>query len=48
MTTDRVYKKALSIQEAVKELEDGKGTQFNPEVVDAFIEILEKKQFNWK
>ena len=48
MTTDRVYKKALSIREAVKELEDGKGTQFNPIVVDAFIEILKKKQFNWK
>lgn len=48
MTTDRVYKKALSIQEAVKELEGGRGTQFNPEVVDAFIEILKKNQFNWK
>ncbi len=48
MTTDRVYQKALSILEAVKELENGKGTQFNPKVVDAFMEILEKKQFNWK
>lgn len=48
MSTNRVYKKALSVQEAVKELENGKGTQFNPKVVDAFIEILEKKQFNWK
>ncbi|MBO0589029.1 HD-GYP domain-containing protein [Sporosarcina sp. E16_8] len=48
MTTDRVYKKGLSIQEAVKELEDGRGTQFNPIVVDAFIEILKKNQFNWK
>ena len=47
MTTDRVYKKAISIQEAVKELEDGKGTQFNPKIVDAFIEVLKKKQFNW-
>jgi len=48
MTTDRVYKKSLTIREAVKELENGKGTQFNPKVVDAFIEILKKKQFNWK
>jgi putative nucleotidyltransferase with HDIG domain len=47
MITDRVYKKTLSIQEAVKELENGKATQFNPKVVDAFLEILEKKQFNW-
>ncbi|MBE1552984.1 HD-GYP domain-containing protein [Sporosarcina limicola] len=48
MTTDRVYKKALTIQVAVKELENGKGTQFNPIVVEAFLEILEKNQFNWK
>ena len=48
MTTDRVYKRTLSTQEAVKELENGKGTQFNPKVVDAFIEVLKKKQFNLK
>ncbi|WP_318617817.1 HD-GYP domain-containing protein [Sporosarcina sp. YIM B06819] len=48
MTTDRVYKKALSIEDAVEELKAGKGTQFNPKVVDAFIEILKKKQFKWK
>jgi putative nucleotidyltransferase with HDIG domain len=47
MTTDRVYKKALSIEEAIKELEKGKGTQFNPVVVDAFIKILKNKQFEW-
>ncbi|KAA0948498.1 HD-GYP domain-containing protein [Sporosarcina sp. ANT_H38] len=46
MTTDRVYKKALSRQEAMEELKNGKGTQFNPLVVDAFIEVLEKKQSN--
>lgn len=48
MTTDRVYKKAYSVQEAVKELIAGKGTQFNPKVVDVFIDILENNQFNWK
>ena len=48
MTTDRIYKKALSIKEAVKEIELGKGTQFNPMVVDAFIEILKHKQNEWK
>ncbi|QFG00583.1 HD-GYP domain-containing protein [Psychrobacillus glaciei] len=47
MTTDRVYKKALSIKEAVKELEKGKGTQFKPVVVDALIDILKNKQFRW-
>lgn len=48
MITDRVYKKALSRREAMKELENGKGTQFNPLVVDAFIEVLKKKHSNWK
>lgn len=48
MTTDRVYKKAYSVQEAVKELIAGKGTQFNPKVVDVFIDILENNQFKWK
>ncbi|WP_342506857.1 HD-GYP domain-containing protein [Sporosarcina sp. FSL K6-2383] len=48
MTTDRPYKKAYPIKEAVDELKAGKGTQFNPKVVDAFIEILESKQFKWK
>lgn len=48
MTTDRVYKKALSTQNAVQELMDGKGTQFHPNVVDAFLEVMENKQFSWK
>ena len=48
MTTDRVYKAALPIPEAVQELIDGKGTQFHPIVVDAFLVVLEKKQFKWK
>lgn len=48
MTTDRVYKKALPVQEAIQELRNGRGTQFNPDVVDAFIEVLELKQFKWK
>ena len=45
MTTDRAYKEAYPIKVAVEELKAGKGTQFNPEVVDAFLEVLENKQF---
>jgi putative nucleotidyltransferase with HDIG domain len=48
MTTDRVYKKSLPVLEAVQEIRDGKGTQFNPIIVDAFIEVLKHKQFKWK
>ncbi|MGH8104372.1 MAG: HD domain-containing phosphohydrolase [bacterium] len=41
MTTDRKYRKALLPEEAVKRLNDGKGTQFDPEVVDAFMKVLQ-------
>lgn len=48
MTTDRVYKKALPLKEAVQELIEGKGKQFNPRVVDAFLEVMDRKQFSRK
>jgi putative nucleotidyltransferase with HDIG domain len=37
MTTDRPYHRALSPQEALAEIRGGKGTQFSPAVVDAFL-----------
>jgi putative nucleotidyltransferase with HDIG domain len=40
MTTDRPYHRALSIQEALEEVRAGRGTQFAPEVVDAFLATL--------
>jgi putative nucleotidyltransferase with HDIG domain len=43
MTTERVYKQAMTSEEAIAELEKGKGTQFHPEVVDRFIDIFDKK-----
>lgn len=39
ITTDRVYRKGLSIETALEELVRNKGTMFNPNVVDAFISI---------
>jgi len=48
MTTDRVYRKALSMNEAIQEIVRGRGTQFNPEVVDAFLKLLHDQQFKWK
>ncbi|MEW6064291.1 MAG: HD domain-containing phosphohydrolase [Bacillota bacterium] len=38
MTNDRPYRKAMSREEALAELERNAGTQFDPEVVSAFIE----------
>jgi putative nucleotidyltransferase with HDIG domain len=37
MTTDRPYQRALSVQEALAEIRQGRGSQFAPEVVDAFL-----------
>jgi len=45
MTSDRVYRSAMSGEEAVEELVANKGKQFDPEVVDAFLRVwnAEKK-----
>lgn len=40
MTTDRVYRKRLPPDVVMAELEKGKGTQFDPKVVQAFIDYL--------
>src|SRR2546429_2098241 len=37
MTSLRPYRPALSVQKALQELEDGKGTQFHPPAVEAFL-----------
>jgi putative nucleotidyltransferase with HDIG domain len=37
MTTDRPYRKGLSLEKAFEELRKGAGTQFDPAVVDAFF-----------
>ncbi|MGB5945521.1 HD-GYP domain-containing protein [Paenisporosarcina sp.] len=48
MTTDRVYRKALSIDEAIQEIVKGRGTQFHPDVVDVFLNLLHDQQFKWR
>lgn len=48
MTTNRVYRAALTLDEALKELQKGKGTQFHPLVVDEFIHMLQEKDHQWK
>lgn len=40
MTSDRPYRKALSVEVAIKELYDNSGSQFDPELVPHFVELL--------
>ena len=42
MTTDRPYQRALSWEEAAEEVRRGRGSQFAPEVVDAFFRVLRR------
>jgi HD-GYP domain-containing protein (c-di-GMP phosphodiesterase class II) len=44
LSTGRDYKKAFSYEETSKFLLGGKGTQFNPRLLDIFIGIIEPKK----
>ena len=43
MTTERPYHRALELDEAFAEVREGRGTQFSPEVVDAFFSVVRKR-----
>jgi diguanylate cyclase (GGDEF)-like protein/PAS domain S-box-containing protein len=43
MTHERSYRKALSKEEAIAEIERGAGTQFDPAVVKAFLALLKRR-----
>ena len=40
LTSDRVYRKAFSVEEAVKMMREERGHHFDPMVLDAFMEVL--------
>ncbi|MHB8987095.1 MAG: HD-GYP domain-containing protein, partial [Eubacteriales bacterium] len=42
MTSDRPYRKAMSSEEAISELTRCAGTQFDPKIVEVFIQVLKK------
>lgn len=44
MTSDRVYRKALSLDEAMVEFRKERGYQFAPDVVDALLVALERQR----
>ena len=43
MTTDRPYAAALPMDEALRQIEAGRGKQFNPAVVDAFQSVSRRR-----
>ncbi len=46
MLHDRPYRKALTYSQALQELKQGAGTQFDPKVVALFLEMLGKEDVN--
>ncbi len=42
MTTDRPYRRSLGNEEAVRRLKSGAGTQWDPAVVESFLDLLAK------
>ncbi len=44
MTTDRPYRKALNEKSVMEELRKGAGSQFDPQLVDLFIETIESQR----
>ncbi len=44
MITERPYKKAYSIDDAIEYLRKGRGTHFDPKLTDLFIEMLETER----
>ena len=43
MTQDRPYRKAMTREEAIREIERNSGTQFDPRILGLFVGILKKK-----
>ncbi len=44
MTSDRPYRKALPVKDAVEQLRQGAGKQFDPKIVEIFVKILKEEK----
>lgn len=42
LLTDRAYRPALSLQETIAAITEGRGTQFDPEIVDLLLEHIDE------
>jgi HD-GYP domain-containing protein (c-di-GMP phosphodiesterase class II) len=43
MRSDRPYRRALSPQEAIREIRDGSGRQFDPTLANTFLQLVERE-----
>ena len=48
MTSHQSYRSAFSIEETLREIENNRGTLYDPEVVDACLILFRKKGFSFK
>jgi putative two-component system response regulator len=48
MSSHRPYRAALGIESALKEIEKGRGTLYDPDVVDACLKLFREKGFKFK
>ena len=44
MTSDRAYRRRMNAKKAMKELTDNRKKQFDPDILDAFLDILKAKK----
>jgi putative nucleotidyltransferase with HDIG domain len=48
MTSDRPYRRAMSPDVAIKQLVNGRGSQFQAELVDAFLRVLDRSSQSYR
>ena len=44
LTSDRVYRRAMTVEDALRILEDGRGTHYDPVVLDALLTVVTRRR----
>jgi HD-GYP domain-containing protein (c-di-GMP phosphodiesterase class II) len=44
MIKDRIYRKAMPESEAIREIVENAGTQFDPKIAEIFVRLLEEEK----